>query len=75
MLELQCDLRSLLRYAAFFKGIGKLVGFANTHQELRLCEKFVRLHSMVFCGRRHGTEVHVGSDVLFAWRFIRISTN
>ena len=39
MLELEGYLRSFLRDAAIFEGIGKLILLSNAHQELRLGEE------------------------------------
>jgi len=75
MLELQRDLSALLGQAAFFKGIGKLIGFANSHQELRLRNQFVRMHAMLFSGSSERSEVYVGRDVLLAGGFIRIGAD
>jgi len=70
MLELQRDFRTLLRQAAFFEGVGKLVGFANAHQELRLRNKPVRLHTILFGGSGERSEIYVSSNVLLSGRFI-----
>ena len=37
MFKLKSDLGSLLRQTAVFEGVGKLIGFADPHQKLRLC--------------------------------------
>src|ERR1700677_3577429 len=75
MLELQRDFRPLLWRAAFFKSIGKLISFANAHQELRLCDNFVRLHSPSLRSRCESGKVDVRGDVLFAGSLIRTTAD
>src|SRR5258708_17401731 len=72
MLELQRDFCALLRQATFFESVGKLVGFADAHQELGLRDESLRLHAVFFGGGGEGGEVYVGSDVLFAGGFVGV---
>ena len=75
MLELQGDFGTLLRQTAFFEGVGELILLADAHQELRLREQRLNLHSLQFRSASQGGEVHVSRDVLFAGSFVRIRAN
>src|ERR1700716_902166 len=65
MLKLQRHFGALLRQAAFLEGVGKLIGLADAHQELRLRAEFLRVHAVPFGDGRKGGEVYIGGDVLF----------
>src|SRR3979411_3139582 len=70
MLELQRHLGALLRQAAFFEGVGKLIGLADAHQELRLRTESLRPHAVEFRGSGEGGEVNIGGNVLFTGSFV-----
>src|SRR5579863_8681755 len=72
MLELQRDLGALLRNAALFEGVSKLVRFSDSQKKLGLSHKIVGLHAVPFGGSGQCGEVYIGSDVLFAGGFIGI---
>ena len=72
MFELQRDFGAFLGQAAFFEGIGKLVGFADAHQELGLRDQLVCPHPVFFRGGGECREVYVGGYVLFARSFVGI---
>ena len=72
MLKLQGNFGSFLWQAAIFESVRELIPFSNPHQELRLGAEFSDLHSCFGnCCSERG-EVHMGSHVLLAWRFVRI---
>ena len=75
MLELQGDLRSLLRESAFFEGIGKLVGFPDAHQKLGLRDQFVSVHAVLFGSGSECREVNICGNVLPSRNFIRIAAD
>ena len=64
MLELQSDFGPLLRQAAIFESIGKLIRLSDSHQKLRLGQKRLRLHAILFRRRGQRREVHVRREVL-----------
>jgi len=75
MLELKRDLGAFLRHPAVLEGIGKLICFANAHQELRLSCEFVCVHSSFFGSSGEGGEVDVGGDVLLAGGLVGIGAD
>src|SRR5579872_3767134 len=72
MLELQRDLRALLRQTAICKRVRKLVRFSNAQQKLRLRDEPLREHAFFFRRSRKRREVHIRGNVLFTRSFIRI---
>jgi len=75
MFKLQGHFGALLWQSAFFERIGKLISFPNPHQKLRLRHKSVRVHAVFFGGSGERGEIHISSNVLLAWSFIRIGTD
>ncbi len=70
--ELERHFRSLLRDAAVFEGVGKLIPFANAHQELRLREQFFTLHAGLLAGSGERGEIDVGGEVLLAGSLVGV---
>ena len=75
MLQLQRNLRALLRQTAIFKRIRKLVRLSDAQQKLRLRDEFLREHPLLFRRSRKRREIYVCSNVLFARSFIWILTH
>src|SRR2546430_15804489 len=73
VLELKRNLGPLLRQAAFLEGIRELILLANSQQELRLCQKRSRMHSLFFRSGCEYGEVYMGGNVLLPWRFVGVS--
>jgi len=74
VLELQSDFGALLRQAALFENVRKLIVLANSHQKLRLGQQGLRFHAILFQRRGQRCEVHVRRDVLLAWGLVRIGS-
>src|SRR5258706_15321093 len=71
MLELQRNLRALLRRSGVAERVGKLVRFADAEQELRLRQQRLRLHAGGAAEFGGGGEVDVRGNVLLARRLVR----
>src|ERR1035438_2392346 len=72
MLKLEGHFRALLRNAAVFKRVGKLISLANAHQELRLREELFDTHTgLLACSGERG-EIDVGGEVLLAGRLVGV---
>src|ERR1022692_2952642 len=72
MLKLEGHFRALLRNAAVFKRVGKLISLANPHQKLRLREELFTAHAALRAGTGERGEIDMGSQVLLARGLIRI---
>ena len=73
MLELKRNFGALLREPAIFERVGKLVCFADAHQELGLGEQALDLQAGLRSRGGEGSEVDVRGQILLAGGLVRIS--
>src|ERR1035438_2447614 len=72
MFQLEGYFRTLLRDAAIFKRVGKLIFLPNPHQKLRLREQLFTAHAALPACTAERGEIDMGSQVLLARGLIRI---
>ena len=72
MFQLEGHFRSLLRDAAIFEGVGKLISLADAHQELRLREELFAPACRLARSRGEGSEIDVGGQVLLAGSLVGV---
>src|SRR5271154_359922 len=74
MFQLQSYLRALLWQLAVFKGVGELIGLADSQQKLRLREQWLNLHSALLDSGGQRGKIHVRGNVLLSRGLVKIRT-